>query len=237
MEIWKDIRGYEGLYQVSNMGRVKSLERITTRKNGVTLPIKEKILQYGIDRKGYYFVGLYKNSKGENKSIARLVAEAFISNPENKPEVNHINTIRTDNRIENLEWCTHKENCNNPLTKEHQKIAQTGKRHSEETKKKISENNKGRKCYWEGKISKEHPNSKPIIQFSLNGDLIKKWECLSDVKRELGIQHSNIIKVINGARNQTGNSKWEYYDTDRYLIALMNKTLKDRGIILQKGVA
>lgn len=249
VEIWKDIKGYEGLYQVSNLGRVKSLERIITKKNGVTLPIKEKILQYGIDRKGYYFVGLYKNSKGKNKSIARLVAEAFIPNPDNKPEINHINTIRTDNRVwvnedgsieydkSNLEWCTHKENCNNPLTKEHQKIAQTGKRLSEETKKKISDNNKGRKCYWEGKISKEHPNSKPIIQFSLNGDLIKKWECFNDVKRELGIHHSNIIKVINGARNQTGNSKWEYYDTDRYLIALMNKTLKDRGIILRKGVA
>lgn len=237
MEIWKDIKGFEGLYQVSNLGRVKSLERIITRKNGITLPIKEKILQYGIDRKGYYFVGLYKNGKGENKSIARLVAEAFISNPDNKPEVNHINTIRTDNRIENLEWCTHKENCNNPLTKEHQKIAQTGRIHSEETKKKISKNNKGRKCYWEGKISNEHPNSKPIIQFSLNGDLIRKWECFKDVERELGIHHSNILKVINGSRNKTGNSKWEYYDTDRYLITLMNKTLKDRGIILRKGVA
>ena len=99
VEIWKDIKGYEGLYQVSNLGRVKSLERIITKKNGVTLPIKEKILQYGIDRKGYYFVGLYKNSKGKNKSIARLVAEAFIPNPDNKPEINHINTIRTDNRV------------------------------------------------------------------------------------------------------------------------------------------
>ena len=98
-EIWKDIKDYEGLYQVSNLGRVK---RITTGR----------VLKSGKSNGGYPYVVLSKNNIRSNKTIHRLVAEAFISNHENKPEVNHIDEDKTNNMVSNLEWMTAKENNN-----------------------------------------------------------------------------------------------------------------------------
>ncbi|ADI23905.1 HNH endonuclease family protein [Enterococcus phage EFRM31] len=101
IEEWKDIKGYEGLYQVSNLGRVKSL------KFG-----KERILKTGVDRYGYISVNLYKNNKRKLCKVHRLVAQAFIPNHENKPQVNHIDEDKTNNMVSNLEWVTAKENVN-----------------------------------------------------------------------------------------------------------------------------
>ena len=110
-EVWKDIEGYEGLYQVSNYGRIKSLSRIDARGH----KRKEKILKLIHDKDGYLLVNLYKNNKVKIHSVHRVVAQAFIPNPDNLPEVNHkIDNFehRSDNRVENLEWCTHEYNCN-----------------------------------------------------------------------------------------------------------------------------
>ena len=128
-EIWKTIEDYPN-YMVSNMGNVKSL------KWG-----KEKILKAGKNNHGYLSVVLCKDGKQKTHKVHRLVAQAFIPNPENKEQIDHINTIKTDNRVENLHWVTSKENNNNPLTKE-KKIGQT---HSEESKQKMSEAKKGKK--------------------------------------------------------------------------------------------
>ena len=106
-EVWKDIKGYEGKYQVSNLGRVKSLYLINRQAK---IP-REKILKLGHNLQGYPQIHLCKDNK-TSKSIFvhKLVAEAFIPNPDNLPVVNHKNEIKTDNRVENLEWCTQKNN-------------------------------------------------------------------------------------------------------------------------------
>ena len=112
-EIWKDIKGYEGLYQVSDKGRVKSLEHVTIRKNGSKLPVKERILKPVQNQNGYLRVNLYDSSGKMKKFLVhRLVCEAFHENPENNPCVNHIDENKTNNVVSNLEWCTYKENNN-----------------------------------------------------------------------------------------------------------------------------
>lgn len=117
MEIWKDVEEYEGLYQVSNMGRVKSCKRVIMRNNGKPQTINEKYLKPSYDKCGYMVVNLWKNNKFKQKKLHQIIAQAFIPNPENKPYIDHINCNTSDNRLENLRWVTHKENMNNPLTK------------------------------------------------------------------------------------------------------------------------
>lgn len=115
-EIWKDIAGYEGYYQVSNLGRVKSLDRLIayTNSNGVTRqhPVEEKIIAQKTDRKGYPRVSLKKDKERKSCLVHRLVAQAFIENPDNLPFVNHKDENRGNSNATNLEWCTQKYNLN-----------------------------------------------------------------------------------------------------------------------------
>lgn len=106
---WRPVVGWEGLYEVSNTGLVRSL----TGKRG-----KEHLMCPSITRHGYCSLGLSRKGKKQYITVHILVAKAFIPNPENKPQIDHINTIRTDNRVENLRWCTNKENHANPITVE-----------------------------------------------------------------------------------------------------------------------
>jgi carboxypeptidase C (cathepsin A) len=148
-EIWKDIEGYEGLYQVSKMGRVQ----------------------------------LYKNNKGyKHFQIHRLVAMAFIPNPDNLPQINHKDENKANNRVDNLEWCTRKYNHN------------YGTINIRISQKQLNHKNK----------------SKIVLQYSLDGTFIKEWKSTMDVQRNLGFAHTHISECCRGEQAYGYGYLWKY---------------------------
>lgn len=107
IEKWKDIKGYEGLYQISNLGNVKSLKKKAGKSTR-----SERLIKTHFDKDGYVYATLCKNNKTHLATIHRLIAEAFIPNPNNLPQINHKDEDKTNNSIDNLEWCTCKYNIN-----------------------------------------------------------------------------------------------------------------------------
>lgn len=165
-EKWLCIQDYEGLYEISNYGRVKSLSKYKNRK--------EFIMKQYKDKWGRYVVSLYKNSHKKARFVHRLVAQAFIPNPNNKPEVNHkrpITNILCDNRVDNLEWCTSKENS--------QWTIKCGNLYSPSL----------------GKYGKDNIKSKPIVQLTPNKQFIREWENARQIDRELNIDYRFISNV------------------------------------------
>ena len=186
-EIWVDICGYEGLYQVSNRGRVRSLDREIYKNNNVKQFSKSFILKFE-KNKGYNYVHLFKNGVRKRMAVHRLVAEAFIPNPESKPVIDHINTIRDDNRVENLHWVTPKENMENPLTKEKRKtIKPTGR--------------------------PKGANSIKVVQLDKDtNELIKIWNSAMEAQRECGFDNGNINRCCRGKYKSHKGYKWMYYE-------------------------
>lgn len=109
-EIWKEVSGYEGYYEVSNLGNVRSVDRVIVKSDGVVMPRRAKAMKRCLNQDGYLTVKLSKNGKSERIAVHRLVALAFIPNPNNLSEVNHIDFDRTNSRIDNLEWVSHRDN-------------------------------------------------------------------------------------------------------------------------------
>jgi hypothetical protein len=217
MEIWKPIKDYEGLYEVSNLGRVKSLNYNRTKKEGM--------LKLFEDKDGYLMVNLSKDKITYQFKIHRLVAETFIPNPENKPCVDHINTIKNDNRVENLRWVSCKENSNNELTKKHineslprgENHFLYGKKHSEETKRKMSESHKNKKISEEHKKKLSDANKGKhkgikIVQLSLDNELIKIWSSGCEAEKEGKFNKGNINSCCKGRLKTHKGYKWMYYE-------------------------
>lgn len=198
MEEWKDVVGYEGLYQVSNMGRVKSCERLT-RNNHI---VKEKIRKPKIDKDGYCCVSLWIDGVSKEQFIHRLVAQSFIPNPDNKPCIDHINTNKTDNRVENLKWCTHKENTNNPISRE--KFLQN--RYKVEGTHRISIYKPTKESI--EKMAEKH--KKPVGMYK-NGLLIKKFNSAADAERENNnYKFMSISAACNGRLKTYRGYEWKF---------------------------
>ena len=190
-EFWKEIEGFDN-YQISNLGRVKNIKF-------------DRLVKPLLDNRGYIMVNLYKDGKMKRLSLHRLIAIAFIPNPENKPCIDHINTDRSDNRIENLRWVTQKENHNNPLSIVNHGNASRGRIVSEEQKKNQSEKMKGR--YKGNKWG-----SKKIIQLTLDGIFVMEWDAIKDAADSLGVSSSAIWNCLNGKCQVKSikGFKWKY---------------------------
>lgn len=184
MEIWKDLTGYIGIYQVSSNGRIKSLPRKIVRKNGQVAKVKETILKPGTDRYGYSFVVLCKNRTKRTTAIHRLVAAAFIPNPDNLPEIDHIDGDRANNHADNLRWNTRKQNANNPISIERYRKA--------------------------GIIQKPYKQLQIPVQQLKDGFLIGSYSSIREAERATGIAHTSISRVIRGTLNTAGGYKWKY---------------------------
>ena len=190
MEVWRDCVGYEGLYQVSNLGNVISLNYNHTGKPQI---LKQKIYGNGA---GYYYVGLSKNGKVKMHRVHRLVAEAFIPNPDNLPQVNHIDENHFNNRIENLEWCDCKYNSN---------YGSRGKRISETKKNKY-----GFIPSWEKELIREEKKKKKYIkQLDIDGNIIKIWDSPLSASKALNIDISSICKCLKHQYKTAGGFIWE----------------------------
>lgn len=177
-EEWRDIEGYEGIFQISNLGRVKALERIRYDKNNVAYRVREKILSQTLDAYGYPVVGMSVNGVSRAKTVHRLMAKAFIPNPENKRCVDHINGIRNDNRLENLRWATHSENAMNKFRLNNQ-VDWADKNMSDESRYNFT-----------------HSQCKPVVRS--DGE---RFESIVSASRAIGLKTPGMVsKCVRGLR-------------------------------------
>ena len=170
-EVWRPIPNYEGFYEVSNMGKVRSVYRY------------RRVLKPMISNTGYERVDLFKNRRREQFSVHRLVAMAFIDNPNAKPFVNHKDEHKLNNSADNLEWVTHVENCRygTAITRRTE--------HLDYSKRRINNAGQILAC------------SKPIIQYDKSGNYIREWKSATECSKETGFSISGIRSVVRGKRN------------------------------------
>lgn len=191
-ELWKDVQGYEGLYQVSNMGNVRSVDHeVEVTRNGITfvVPKKGKVLSPTRRQHGYVGVMLYGKGGHATRgfktfSVHRLVAEAFVENPNGYDEVNHLDECKTNNRADNLEWCDRKYNTN---------YGTTQSRRAE-------------------KITNDPRRAKQVVQLDLDGNEIQTWPSLGEIRRQLGFAPSNICRATRGDYSHAYGYRWKYAD-------------------------
>lgn len=185
LETWKDVVGYEGYYKVSNWGRVMSVERKVWNGKGYKTE-SSRILKQAYNQKGYPIVYLSKESKQKTVTVHRLVALAFIPNPLDKPQVNHIDGDKTNNLVDNLEWCTNEENQIHAV------------------KHGLNDHSK----YKAGK--KERAVAKIDTK---TGEVIETYKSAADATRAIGYKSkSNIGACCRGEKKTVGGFKWRYVE-------------------------
>lgn len=188
-EIWKPVKGYEGQYEVSNLGGVRSVDRIVPVLNGRLRHIKGKPITPHKSNTGYYLCDLYKENRRKNVLLHRMVAEAFIPNENNLPCVNHIDNNRENCISDNLEWCTQSYNM------------------------KYSYDTTDRKSKMNWKSGRENKNSKPVLMYSRDGIFIKRFDCICDAERELGILNNSIVACLKNRYKTAGGYIWKYAES------------------------
>lgn len=194
MEIWKDVKGYEGLYKISNYGRVKSIKRKVKNKNGFRI-VDEKILKPIINNKGYYIYGLSKQGKINILLLHRLIGEHFIENKNNYPCINHIDGNKLNNKISNLEWCTYEHNIKEAFRLNLNVYTyHTNFKHD----------------YWKGKYGAEHNCSKSVIQYDKNGKIIKEWESIKIASNKTNVNYYSISNNCRGKQKSAGGFVWKF---------------------------
>ena len=187
-EIWKPIdwlEGYEGLYEISNLGRVKALDKKVKRGNHL-MNVREKIIRTYKNKYGYHTVRLKKNGKNKTFLLHRLLAIAFIPNPENKVTVNHKNGNKEDYRLENLEWMTLSENI----------------KHTYDVL--------GRVPACDCRKGFDNPSSYAVVQLYIDGTYVNSFGSLREAERETGVFRSGIASCIKGESAHAGCYKWMY---------------------------
>ena len=184
-EIWKDIKGYEGLYQASTLGEIRRIESVVVDKNKKRIrTFKNKKIKQILRKDGYYFVNLSKNGKVKTAKVHRLIAETFLKNDVNYNIINHKDGNKINNNVTNLEWCTCSHN-----TKEAYRL---GLRKPNILKEALN----GR--------------SKPVLQYDTSKNFIKKWSCIKEASKKLKIKDSNISLVCKGKRKTARGYIWKY---------------------------
>lgn len=201
-EEWRPVEGYEGLYEVSNLGRVKSLGKWCVRRGGAKAWYGERIRKPQLIGHGYHFVVLYKDNIGKTHYVHRLVASAFIPNddPVNKTTVNHKNEDKLDNRVENLEWMSVADNVRYGTAVERTAAAKRGK----------PSPLKGRKRPEHVVEAMKKAYSKPVIQYDMTGNEVARYPSTKEAGRQTGFSQANIWACCAGKYKQAYGFIWKY---------------------------
>lgn len=228
MEEWRDVIGYEGLYQVCDIGLVRSLPTTKQYVDGRVRHNKGRILPL-THKDGYTMVRLHKSNdvKGRLFKVHVLVAKAFIDNPDNKPYIDHINTIRDDNRVENLRWCTAKENCNNPISLKKNKESTKKRFENPLERKKLSdahkkwfESEENRKNFSEImsrpdvrlRALENNPRKKSVRHYNSLGVLVGEYVSSNEAARKEGISQRQVSDYCLGKSMPRDKSIWFYIE-------------------------
>lgn len=187
-EIWKSIIGYDNLYEISNYGNIRSLDKCFLNKDGNIYRRKGIYLKPVKNKYGYLQVGLCSNNKESSHTIHSLVAKMFIDNPKNKPTVNHKDGYKLNNHYSNLEWATKSEQAIHSLNLNLRKMP----------------NN------WNGKFGSQHGASKKGYQYDINNNFIKQYNSIIEAAKDVNIQPSSITSVCKNRNKTAGGYKWKY---------------------------